>query len=88
MWAGGCNLGLPSSSFALRPDSPAPLYRTNGGWLSLAVVSSADGLYAIELWRGCSGTSALAWGPFWPPMPRLTRLLLPRPPGEGGVWFP
>ena len=31
--------------------------------------------------------SVSAWGPFWPPMPR-PRLLLPRPPGEGGVGFP
>ena len=36
----------------------------------LAVVSSADGLYAVALWRGCRGTSASAWGPFWPPIPR------------------
>jgi hypothetical protein len=31
--------------------------------------------------------SVSAWGPFWNPMPR-PRLLLPRPPGEGGVGFP
>ena len=31
-------------------------------------MSSADGLYAVALWRGCRGTSASAWGPFWPPM--------------------
>jgi hypothetical protein len=55
-------------------------------------VSSADGLYAVALWRGCRGASASAWGPFWQkktlaPMPR-PRLLLQRPPGEGGVGFP
>jgi hypothetical protein len=50
------------------------------------VVSSEDGLYAVALWRGCRCTSASAWGPFWPPMPRPC-LLLPRPPGEGGVGF-
>jgi hypothetical protein len=87
MWAGGCNLGLPSSSFALPSYSPAPLYQR---WLVvvwLAVVSSADGLYAVALWRGCLSTSASVWGPFWPPMPR-PRLLMPLPPGEGGVGFP
>ena len=89
MWAGGCNLGLPSSSFALpsRLSRPALPHQR---WLVvvwLAVVSSADGLYAVALWRGCRGTSVSAWGPFWPPMPR-PRLLLPRPPGEGGVGFP
>jgi hypothetical protein len=36
----------------------------------LVVVSSADGLYAVALWRGCRGKSESAWGPFWPPMPR------------------
>ncbi len=44
-------------------------------------------IYAVALWRGCHCTSASAWGPFWPPMPR-PGLLLPRPPGEGGVGFP
>ncbi len=34
MWAGGCNLGLPSLSFAPCHDSPDPLYLTNCGWLS------------------------------------------------------
>ena len=53
----------------------------------LAVVSSADGLYAVALWLGCRGTSVSAWGPFWPPMPR-PRLLLLMQPGEDGVWFP
>ena len=53
----------------------------------LAVVSSADGLYAVALWRGCHCTSVSAWGPFWPPMPR-PRLLLPRPPGGDWVGFP
>ncbi len=81
MLSWGFNLGLPSSSF--RPALP------HQRWLVvvwLAVVSSADGLYAVALWRGCHGTSASAWGPFWPPMPRPC-LLLPRPPGEGGVGF-
>jgi hypothetical protein len=50
-------------------------------WLTvvwLAVVSSADGLYTVTLWRGCHSTSASAWGPFWPPVPR-PRLLPQRP---------
>ena len=66
----------------LPPRSTAP---TVAGCLVvvwLAVVSSADGLYAVALWRGCSGTSASAWGPFWPPMP-LPRLLLPRSAWRG-----
>ncbi len=85
-----------------RRDSPDPLmmmpfncsYRNKNlqhqRWLVvvwLAVVSSADGLYAVDLWRGCRGTSVSAWGPYWPPMPR-PRLLLQRPTGEGGVGFP
>ena len=78
-WAGGCNLGLPSLSFALR-DSPDPLYLTNGFFVT-------DGLYVVALWQGCHSTSAFAWGPFWPPMPR-PRLLLPLPTGGGGVGFP
>jgi hypothetical protein len=46
------------------------------GWLSfvrLAVVSLADGLYAVALWRGDRSASALAWGPFWPPVPACGR---------------
>ena len=72
MWAGTCNLGLPSLSFAFpsglcRPDIP------HKRWLVvvwLAGVSSADGLYAVALWRGCLSASASASGPFWPPVPR------------------
>ncbi len=48
--------------------------------------NTADCLYAVTLCRGCSGTSASAWGPFWPPMPRPC-LLLQQPPGEAGVGF-
>ena len=54
---------------------------------SVSLVSSADGLYAVALCRGCRSASASAWGPFWPPVPR-PRLRLPRPPGGGGVGFP
>jgi len=50
----------------------------------LAVVSSADGLYAVALWQGCRCTCVSAWGPFWPPMPR-PRLLLPRPPRQASA---
>ncbi len=53
----------------------------------LTVVSSADGLYAVALWRGCHCTSVSAWGPFWPPMPHPS-LLLQRLTGKGGVGFP
>ena len=88
--------GCPRRRSPCRRDSPAPLYRTSGGWLLviwLAVVSSADGLYAVVLCRGCRSASASAWGPFWPPVSRL-RLQPPRPPGggvggvpsRGGVW--
>ena len=34
----------------------------------LAVVSSADGLNTVALWRGCRRASVSAWGPFWPPV--------------------
>jgi hypothetical protein len=66
-----------------RPDLP------HQQWLVvvwLAVVSSADGLYVVALWRGCHGTSVSAWGLFWPPKPRPC-LLLQRPSGEGRVGF-
>ena len=53
----------------------------------LAVVSSADGLNTVALWRGCRRASVSAWGPFWPPVPR-PRLRPPRPPGGDGVGFP
>ena len=84
MWAGGCNLGLSSSSFALllslsRPTLPHLRLLVV---VCLAVVSSADGLYAVALWRRCRIVSVLALGPFWPPVPRL--LLPPRPPGGTG----
>jgi hypothetical protein len=63
-------------------DSPALLYCTIGVcnqtpgcrclaqivWL--AVVSSADGLFAVNLRQGCRSASASVWGLFWPPVPR------------------
>ena len=66
MWAGGWNLGLPTSSFAL-PSLLSPPVLQHQLWLVvvwLAVVSSEDGLYAVALWRGCRSASASAWGPF------------------------
>jgi hypothetical protein len=71
----------------LPPRSAAPMV-AGCRLVGCSVVSGslADGLYAVALWRGCRCTSASAWGPFWPPMPRPC-LLLPRPPGEGGVGF-
>ena len=89
MWAGVFNLGLSSSLFALTLclSSPALPHQQ---WLVvvwLDVVLSADGLYAVAMWRGCHCTSVSAWGPFWPPM-TSPRLLLLRKPGEGGVGFP
>ncbi len=74
---GVCGSFLPGAALVvvcLAVVTLPPRYRTNGGRLSvvvsLAVVLSADGLYAVALWRGCRSASASAWGPFWPPMPR------------------
>jgi hypothetical protein len=50
----------------------------------LAVVSSADGLYAVTLWMGCHSTSSSAWGQVWPPVPRPC-LLQQLPTGGDGV---
>jgi hypothetical protein len=58
-----------------------------GDSLRTLFMDGVGGGVAARLWRDCRSTSASAWGPFWPPMPR-PRLLLPRPPGGGGVGFP
>ena len=64
MWAGGCNLGLPSLLFALPSSLSCPAL-PHQLWLVvvwLAVVSSADSLYAVALWQGFRSVSASAWG--------------------------
>jgi hypothetical protein len=42
---------------------------------------------SVEMWQGCCIASALAWGPFWPPVPR-PRLLPELPPAGLWVGFP
>ena len=48
-----------------------------GPGVRLAVLSSADDLYVVTLWRRSRNASSSAWGPLWPPVPH-PRLRQPR----------
>ena len=65
-WAGGCNLGLPSSSFAvvtLPPRSTGPAM----AGCRLVGCSVVSGRPLCSRAVGFRSASASAWGPFWPP---------------------